>query len=153
MYTAARIFIIIAIIANALAVFILPTIEIPTDIFYAIREDIKFTLLMCIVGIVVGIVALKKMGDGFEKPSIAISIITLILCSPIAGIIMLCIPETKKHIKTKTGVSAPTILQCTKCGKHDSSVQYFTVNTALGKMNRPYCPECRATVDSEDQKK
>lgn len=53
--------------------------------------------------------------------------------------------------KTK-GANVSTNLQCVKCGKFDSSVKYHTLQTALGKMNRPYCPECKALVDEENKK-
>ena len=54
--------------------------------------------------------------------------------------------------KTK-GANVSTNLQCVKCGKFDSSVKYHTVQTALGKINRPYCPECKTEYDKENANK
>ncbi|MBP3375206.1 MAG: hypothetical protein J6L83_00395 [Clostridia bacterium] len=133
MYKVARVFTIIGIIGTAISGLLL----IPIGLFLGA------------IGVIVGCMALSSLRDEFMKPSIGISVCTLIFCSPIAGIIMLCIPETTVH---KTTSSMSTNLQCVSCGKFDASVVYYTVDTALGKMNRPYCPECKAKYDREQSK-
>lgn len=132
MYTAAKVFVVIGMIA------------------YAISGLTMFPLgiILSAVSIIVGVCAMRELQDEFRKPSTAVSVLALLFCGLIAGIIMLCIPASS----AKPGASTATNLQCTKCGKTDASVRYYTVSTALGKMNRPYCPECKALVDQENQK-
>lgn len=132
MYTAARFFVVIGMIVTAIIGL----------------TNFPFGLLFTAAAIIVGIYALAELKDEFKKPSLLVSILAIFFCGLVAGIIMLCIPESK----SRTSASIATNLQCAKCGKHDVSVKYYTVNSALGKMNRPYCPECKALVDEENKK-
>ena len=58
-------------------------------------------LIMCILVIVFGCIALKKL-KAPGKPSIAISVLTLLFCNTIAGILMLCTPEDKAPEKIES---------------------------------------------------
>ena len=61
--------------------------------------------------------------------------------------------EYPQAARKNKGANVSTNLQCVKCGKFDSSVKYYTVQTALGKLNRPYCPECKTEYDKENANK
>ena len=124
MRTTAKVFIIISMVLNTILGFIF----------------LPIGLIFIGLALSVGIPALSKISDEFEKPSIAISICTLVLLSPIAGILMLCIPDDTRHYNQIVWN------QCEKCGKRDVMVKYYYVDTALGKMNRAYCPECKQTI-------
>ena len=58
--------------------------------------------------------------------------------------------EYPQAARKNKGANVSTNLQCVKCGKFDSSVKYYTVQTALGKINRPYCSECKTEYDKEN---
>ncbi len=92
-----------------------------------------------IIPIIVGIFALKQI-DEYGKPSIAISILTLILCSPIAGILMLCIEDQKRSYSDRNRFGEA---QCDLCGKRSLYVQRCTIKTYLGFQEKNLCPECQ----------
>ena len=120
MRKAAKVFVIIAMIVNAIIALVSFSTSVPMG------------LIVIAIALAVGIPALSRLSDDLVKPSIPISICTLLLLSPIAGILMLCIPNP-----------VHAVMQCEKCGKRDILVKKYTVDTALGQMNRSYCPECK----------
>lgn len=121
MRTAAKVFVIIGMIGSAIAL-------------GAIFMNLSFSVLP----IAFGILALKQIGSG-DKPSVVISILTLIFCSPLGGIFMLCIPEEYSRSPAN---------RCDQCGIMDYSVHHYTVNNYLGRVNRYLCPRCASALDT-----
>ena len=134
MRTAAKIFVIIGMIVEIIAGLALFPVG----------------LLAIILALCVGIPALSALSDECNEPSIALSVCTLLFLNIIAGILMLCINEDEKRAaKTYSMRSIYSAPQCEQCGKRDLAVKYYTVNTALGRMNRALCPECKANSDNK----
>ena len=131
MKSAARVFIIISIILHLIFIFASGFMWIALDI----------------TAIIVGILALRELDDEGVPPSMAISVCTLIFCNLISGILML-IDRNDRSCGTR---SIHSNLQCDKCGKRDLAVRYYTVDSALGKMNRAFCPECKDIFDAESK--
>ena len=122
MRTAAKVFVIIAMIANI----IIGLASIPVGI------------IVIALGLIVGIPALSRLSNELVKPSIAISICTLLLLSPIAGILMLCIPEGAKR---RTDLYDD---QCEICLKRDPSVNaYSFYSEEEGAVVKQMCTECK----------
>ncbi len=137
MYIAARIFTVLGMICTAIACIGILPIGIP----------------ILAINVVIGIMTLIELKDRSQKPSVSVSILNIMFCSPIAGIIMLCIPKTTADGKNETEANPNTALQCTNCGKQDASVENYAVKTEIGIANFTYCPECKAMIDAENQNK
>lgn len=78
---------------------VLPTLDLSTlegvsTLTYLLTYAITM-IIMCIPTVIVGFVALAKLKKS-GKPSIAISIVTLLFCNIVAGILMLCTPQNSK---------------------------------------------------------
>ena len=135
MKSAARVFIIISMVLHSIGILL--------SIFAA--EFIW--VVLGITSIIVGTLALIALDNEDVSPSIAISVCTLIFCNLIAGILML-IDRKDRSCGPR---SIHSNLQCDKCGKRDLAVRYYTVDSALGKMNRAFCPECKDIFDAESK--
>ena len=120
MKTAAKVLVIVGIVTMAiyafLSIFILalvpliPSIETGneySDIFFSTFFTTYFTtfgvtmIITSIPAIIFGIIALVKLAKP-GKPSIGISICTLLFCNIVAGILMLCIPEERPALVEST---------------------------------------------------
>lgn len=131
MKSAARVFIIISMVLHLIFIFASGFTWIALDI----------------TAIIVGILALIKLDNEDVPPGLVISICTLIFCNLISGILML-IDRKDRSCGPRSIHNNP---QCDKCGKRDLAVRYYTVDSALGKMNRAFCPECKAIFDAESK--
>ena len=136
MRTAAKVFIIISLVTSAISLLL----------FVFLGQIILVAL--DIASIIVGILALCDLHDNVA-PGKGISICTLIFCNLISGILMLVIRDSESY----GAKSICNNTQCDKCGKRDLAVRYYTIDSALGRMNRAFCPECKAIFDAENQNK
>lgn len=134
MKTAAKVFIIISLVTSAISLLL----------FVFLGQIILAALN--IASIIVGILALCDFGNDVT-PRLGISICTLIFCNLIAGILMLIMRNDQSY-GAKSIYNNP---QCDKCGKRDLAVRYYTIDSALGRMNRAFCPECKAIFDAENR--
>ena len=107
-------------------------------VFVIISMVVKCFLILPII---IGIMALSRLND-IDKPSVGISIATLFLCSPMAGILMLCIQEEQPP----RGSYHRSSTRCDQCGITDYSVQPYIVNNYLGCVTKYLCPRCAPTV-------
>ena len=141
MRTAAKVFIIISLVTSAISLLL------------SVFPGRTILATLNIASIIVGILALCDLHDDIA-PGKGISICTLIFCSLISGILMLVIRNSE--VRNDRSYGAKSICnnpQCDKCGKRDLAVRYYTIDSALGRMNRAFCPECKAIFDAENQNK
>ena len=126
MRTAAKVFVVIAMIINIIIAFVSFATSVPVG------------LILIGLALSVGITALSRLSNELVKPSIAVSICTLLLLSPIAGILMLCIPEGAKR---RTDLYDD---QCEICLKRDPSVNaYSFYSDEEGPVVKQMCTECK----------
>lgn len=142
MKTAAKVFIIISLVTSAISLLLTSYLALFVLAPWFVCSALN------IVSIIVGILALCDLHDDVA-PRLGISICTIIFCSLISGILMLVIRNDRSY-GAKSIYNNP---QCDKCGKRDLAVRYYTIDSALGRMNRAFCPECKAIFDAENQNK
>ena len=135
MATSAKVFIIIAMVLNTAFV-----------VFNVVFNGayLFILILRLLVSLIVGFKALGQLND-FGESSVLMSVLTLIFCSLIAGIIMLCIPRSSS--RRHNGITLGG--QCDKCGVIDADVRQYTLNTYLGAATRFLCPKCKDELNQE----
>ncbi len=136
MNTAAKVIIIIKLVIGIIFAVIFLILA-----FYS--PIILIRLLFLIPPAIISINAINQL-DEYEKPSIAISVLTLLFVSPLAGILMLCIPEQYECNDLKYKGNS---LICEKCGKYNVGAKYQKVNTYLGERFLNICPKCKTNID------
>lgn len=140
MATAAKVFIIIAMAFNVLGFCII--VGLFAEFIPPIL--ILFLLIEAVISLIVGFKALGQLND-FGEASVLMSVLTLIFCSLIAGIIMLCIPRSSS--RRHNGITLGG--QCDKCGVIDADVRQYSLNTYLGVTTRFLCPKCKDELNQE----
>ncbi len=102
-------------------------------------------ILLCwtIVPLIVGICAFVQLNDETRKPTTAMSVVTLLFCNLIAGILMLCIEEP--YYRKRTSPSN----RCADCGIYNLNVNLYPVNTYLGPVTKNLCPQCKQKYDMQ----
>lgn len=135
MTTAAKVFIIIVMVLNTAFV-----------VFSVVFNGayLFILILRLLVSLIVGFKALGQLND-FGEASVMMSVLTLIFCSIIAGIIMLCIPRSSS--RRHNGITLGG--QCDKCGVIDADVRQYSLNTYLGVTTRFLCPKCKDELNQE----
>lgn len=133
MRIASKILIILKIIAFVISGLIYTVIYASTDLLWlAILMDIIYIIL-----IIISACALAELNKDYRKPGIAISILTLLCSSLIAGILMLCIPEEYTYTPSQRQVS-----KCPRCGKYGNDIQLCDIKLSFGYTKLHLCSEC-----------
>ena len=134
MTTAAKVFIIIAMVLNTAFV-----------VFSVVFNGayLFILILRLLVSLIVGFKALGQLND-FGEASVMMSVLTLIFCDLIAGILMLCIPKNSPRRRNYAFGG-----QCDKCGVIDADVRQYTLTTYLGTTTRYLCPKCKDELNQE----
>ncbi len=92
--------------------------------------------------LIIGLCALGQINNEFEKPSTAMSVVTLIFCSLLGGIFMLCIEDVTPKRRVPPGKI------CEQCGKYNITIQDCIINSYLGPVVKKLCPDCKQKLNS-----